>query len=315
MSGRAPRAAPVGAARLLQEPVLPSAQRALYRRDRLSRLQQRVLDPALHLPRAPVALAAQRGMAGALGQPLAPSRRRARLPDPIDGRPGARTLRRTCRKIWTTFALASQIVQAEAKKFFIESTRLRKWRTSGLLWWNVIDGWPQFSDAVGRLLLRRKARLSNISGARSSPVALIIGEPGAGDHLPVVICNDTLQPTEVSYQVRDADSGEVLAEGTLQVPANQNWQVARLRSYASDQRLYLLTWRLEWPALRQPLPGRPPAVRSRPLPRLAPRHRRITAVIRPDGGRTISCSGGRCLDRINRIDRNSRNGDSLKVAL
>ena len=47
-----------------------------------------------------------------------------------------------------TFALASQITQAEAKKFFIESTRLRKWRTSGILWWNVIDGWPQFSDAI-----------------------------------------------------------------------------------------------------------------------------------------------------------------------
>jgi beta-mannosidase len=47
-----------------------------------------------------------------------------------------------------TFALASQIVQAEAKKFFVESTRLRKWRTSGVLWWNVIDDWPQFSDAV-----------------------------------------------------------------------------------------------------------------------------------------------------------------------
>src|SRR5690606_4639738 len=47
-----------------------------------------------------------------------------------------------------TFAVASQIVQAEAKKYFIESTRQRKWRTSGILWWNLIDGWPQFSVAV-----------------------------------------------------------------------------------------------------------------------------------------------------------------------
>ena len=41
-----------------------------------------------------------------------------------------------------------RVWKAEAKKFFIESARLRKWRTSGILWWNVIDGWPQFSDAV-----------------------------------------------------------------------------------------------------------------------------------------------------------------------
>ena len=46
------------------------------------------------------------------------------------------------------FGLASQIAQAEEKKTFIESTRPRKWNTSSILWWNVIDGWPQFSDAV-----------------------------------------------------------------------------------------------------------------------------------------------------------------------
>jgi len=40
------------------------------------------------------------------------------------------------------------VVQAEALKFFVESTRLRKWYTSGILWWNLLDGWPQFSDAV-----------------------------------------------------------------------------------------------------------------------------------------------------------------------
>ncbi|HHY97696.1 MAG TPA: glycoside hydrolase family 2, partial [Firmicutes bacterium] len=46
------------------------------------------------------------------------------------------------------FALASQISQAEAKKFFIEMTRLHKWRRTGIIWWNMLDGWPQFSDAI-----------------------------------------------------------------------------------------------------------------------------------------------------------------------
>ena len=31
-----------------------------------------------------------------------------------------------------------------------------------------------------------------------------------------------------------ADSGEVLASGAAHVPANQNWQVARLRTFAID---------------------------------------------------------------------------------
>jgi beta-mannosidase len=36
------------------------------------------------------------------------------------------------------FILATQITQAEAQKFFIEMTRLNKWQSTGLLWWNVM---------------------------------------------------------------------------------------------------------------------------------------------------------------------------------
>lgn len=46
------------------------------------------------------------------------------------------------------FVLTSQISQAEAKKFFIEMFRIKKWRRTGIIWWNVIDCWPQFSDAI-----------------------------------------------------------------------------------------------------------------------------------------------------------------------
>ena len=42
------------------------------------------------------------------------------------------------------FAMASQISQAEAKKYFIEKFRIEKWRRTGIIWWNLIDGWPQF---------------------------------------------------------------------------------------------------------------------------------------------------------------------------
>jgi beta-mannosidase len=46
------------------------------------------------------------------------------------------------------FAKQSQISQAEALKFFIEHFRISKPTRTGLLWWNIIDGWPQLSDAV-----------------------------------------------------------------------------------------------------------------------------------------------------------------------
>lgn len=142
-----------------------------------------------------------------------------------------------------TFALASQITQAEAKKFFIESTRLRKWKTSGILWWNVLDGWPQFSDAVVDYYLGKKLAYHYIRRAQQ-PIGLVIGELGSGKYLPIVVCNDTPQDTTVTYRVWDAADGSVQAEGETVVPANQNWQVGRIRTFASEQRLYLIEWQV-----------------------------------------------------------------------
>ncbi len=71
---------------------------------------------------------------------------------------------------------------------------------------------------------------------------MLIGEAGSGKYLPVVVSNDSLAPADVEYQVEDADSREIVAAGTFTAPANQNWQAAQIRTYASDQRLYLITW-------------------------------------------------------------------------
>lgn len=46
------------------------------------------------------------------------------------------------------FIAASQIVQAEAKKYFIEFWRTGRPYRCGILWWNLRDGWPILSDAV-----------------------------------------------------------------------------------------------------------------------------------------------------------------------
>ena len=142
-----------------------------------------------------------------------------------------------------TFALASQITQAEAKKCFIEMTRLRKWRTSGILWWNVIDGWPQFSDAIVDYYFSVKLAYHYIRRVQQ-PVSVIMGEPGPGKRLPLVVSNDSREDADVCYSVRDADSGAMVAAGTFRSRANENWQVDTLRTYASDQRLYLIEWEI-----------------------------------------------------------------------
>ncbi len=142
-----------------------------------------------------------------------------------------------------SFVLASQISQAEAKKFFIEYTRARKWATSGLIWWNVLDGWPQFSDAVVDYYFSKKLAYHYIWRSQR-PVLVMLGEAGSGKYLPVIACNDTNRPADVQYCVREAGSGETVSQGQIHLPAGQTWQAYRIRGYASDQRLYLIEWQV-----------------------------------------------------------------------
>jgi beta-mannosidase len=114
------------------------------------------------------------------------------------------------------FIFASQFSQAEALKFFIERFRISKGRRSGLLWWNVRDGWPQFSDAVvdyygGRKLAYRVVRRVQ------SDVCVMLDEPREARQA-VVAVNDTLRPVELETAVKSGAS--VLMGAKAVVPAN-----------------------------------------------------------------------------------------------
>ena len=134
------------------------------------------------------------------------------------------------------FVFASQATQAEALKFFIESTRLRKWSTSGILWWNVVDGWPQFSDAVVDYFFDKKLAYTFIRQVQV-PVCLIVGETGADGTHPLVLSNDSQEDAKVNWVVRVQN--EVLSAGEITLPPNQNWQVARLGAGQGPRMLHL----------------------------------------------------------------------------
>ena len=82
------------------------------------------------------------------------------------------------------FILASQIVQAEADKFFIESWRARKWDRTGILWWNLRDGWPILSDAIVDYYNRKKLAYTYIQRSQADICAVVSegkgGEPRTG---------------------------------------------------------------------------------------------------------------------------------------
>lgn len=140
----------------------------------------------------------------------------------------------------TDFVLASQISQAEAKKFFIETARAMRWKRSGILWWNMIDGWPQFSDAVVSYDYIKKLAYHYIKRAQAD-VCLMFSEPD-GWHIKLIAANDTLEDASGGYRVWDSDSGATLLEGRYLAPANQSSEVARLRVSHGHQRLLMMEW-------------------------------------------------------------------------
>ena len=138
------------------------------------------------------------------------------------------------------FVTASQIVQAEADKYLIELFRISKWQKSGIIWWNLRDGWPQFSDAVVDYYFGKKLAYYYIMRVQQ-PVCIIISDPKDG-LCNVICCNDTLKSASGDFKVTDADTGRMLAEGEFEVDANVNKILAKLEVGYDQQRMFLVEY-------------------------------------------------------------------------
>ena len=138
------------------------------------------------------------------------------------------------------FSLASQISQAEAKKFFIERVRAGRPARSGVLWWNLLDGWPQMSDAVVDYFFRRKLAYTYIQRAQA-PFALLLGEMRDWNHT-LLAANDTLETVRGACIVSDIETGAVLWQGDFLAPPNRTTPLADLRMFYSEQRMLLIRW-------------------------------------------------------------------------
>ena len=138
------------------------------------------------------------------------------------------------------FSRLSQISQAEAKKFFVERTRIRKGERTGIIWWNMLDGWPQISDAIVDHSFRKKLAYTWLRRVHV-PVCLMLDETRDWGH-DVVLGNDSRSDAEVDWRVEDGETGEVLLQGHTRSRANGTAVVGNLRELAGTQRLYILRW-------------------------------------------------------------------------
>lgn len=118
------------------------------------------------------------------------------------------------------FARASQISQAEAMKFFIEHFRIAKWRKTGIIWWNLLDGWPQISDAIIDWYHTKKLAYHFIKRAQE-PLLLAFDEAKDGV-LTLYAINDSDQELPFSFEVRNLTEGGVPLAGEAIAPAHSS---------------------------------------------------------------------------------------------
>ena len=142
------------------------------------------------------------------------------------------------------FILASQISQAEAKKYFIERIRIGKSQgKSGIIWWNLLDGWPQMSDAVVDYYYSKKLAYSYIKRCQV-PFAIMIDELRDWCY-PIVASNDTMKTVCGSYKISDIDTGDVYAQGEFCVAPNENFNLGKIRMMYSEQKMLLIEWTVD----------------------------------------------------------------------
>ena len=138
------------------------------------------------------------------------------------------------------FCLASQISQAEAVKYFIERVRIMPQQPGGIIWWNLIDGWPQFSDAVVDYYYDKKLAYDYIKRCQA-PFCIICGENN-DMKLPLYAVNDTLTKQNGHFSVSDGETGEILLEGDYNIAENTRVKLGEIHADYSEKRLIMIRW-------------------------------------------------------------------------
>lgn len=141
------------------------------------------------------------------------------------------------------YSLASQISQAEADKYFIERMRCNTDGTGGIIWWNLLDGWPQMSDAVVDYYFEKKLAYYYIkrSGRQVLP---IIGEMSEWGY-PVIVSNCSGTSQTVEIEIFDAKTDDLVFSKTVDSKANSSVRIGRIDCFHSQKGMYIIKYRVD----------------------------------------------------------------------
>ncbi|MBQ4528186.1 MAG: glycoside hydrolase family 2 [Clostridia bacterium] len=138
------------------------------------------------------------------------------------------------------YILASQISQAEAMKYFVERMRINRPQKSGILWWNLVDGWPHVSDAVVDYYFEKKLAYDYIKQSQQ-PFCIMMDEIQNWNSR-IVASNNTLENVNGVVRVSDGESKQILFEKEFSVMPNCSEALGEIKLYYSEKRLFVIEW-------------------------------------------------------------------------
>lgn len=136
---------------------------------------------------------------------------------------------------------ASQISQAEAFKYFIERFRINRNETGGIIWWNILDGWPQVTaEAVLDYYMTKKLVYWYIR--RSQMPVCFIGDEDDGK-LKIYFVNDDACENTVAFTVTELYEGKRILSETATVGAFRVVQASEIALEKNEKKFYLFEWK------------------------------------------------------------------------
>ena len=116
------------------------------------------------------------------------------------------------------YIFASQASQAEAYKYLMETTRIRREWCTGILLWNMRDAWPEMTSSLVDYYGAKKLAFYVVKNS-NEPLQVLFDEQDG--MVNILLSNDTMDDAEGNYRILKAD-GTVLAEGSAKFGKNGN---------------------------------------------------------------------------------------------
>ena len=138
------------------------------------------------------------------------------------------------------FIYASQISQAEAMKYFLERMKKDLDRNGGVIWWNLIDGWPQPSDAIVDYYFCKRLSYYYIRRTQNNNLLMMNEDP---DGLNMYCSSLDDEKHILEYQIIDGYQDKVLYRGTVTTKPHSSFIAKKIK--VSDKTLLIIKYKDE----------------------------------------------------------------------